>query len=225
MNNKTGNVLKAEKKPNFKLHDFLIGNYKIFLGLAVFMVLGAGYFFLLKPKYDSISALTSSGKQQESEYERLQGRLDQLLRLKRAYESIDKIDLEKVGEILPDAPLKDELLARIENMIKRNGLLLTSLQIEEVMPEKRTSRLDDTGTPGGVAKEKDELGNDVGKIKISMDIVGTDYMNLKRLLDVIENNTRLLDVSRLSFSPETNKTSLEILAYYLKKNVNTEKSK
>jgi hypothetical protein len=217
-----GSPAKTGKKIDLKLQDFLISNFKMVIILVVIVILGGGYFFLLKPAYDSIMEEALISEDKESEYDGLERKLEQINKMKRDYESISQTDLDKINSILPDSQMKDELLAQLESMVLRNGLLLTSLQIEEVKEKKAVAR-PDAEMPASpeerVVKKDDGLSNDVGKIKITMDIVGTDYAGLKRILGVIENNTRLLDVDKLNFSPENNKTTLEMSAFYfLKKN-------
>lgn len=138
--------------------------------------------------------------------------------MKDSYEEIDKIDLDKIDSILPDVLGKDKLLSEMESLILKNGLLLTSLQIEEVKevkkaisPEGETS----ANLPGAAAQEKKNKLTNVGKIKINVDLAGTNYDNFKKILKAIEDNLRLLDIAKIQFNPDANKTSLEIFAYYL----------
>jgi hypothetical protein len=48
-----------------------------------------------------------------------------------------------------------------------------------------------------------------------LDITGVNYEGLKQLLAIIESNLRLLDVKKVSFSPEGNTAQLEIVSYYI----------
>lgn len=204
-------IIVSGKKSNFKLHDLLIANFKSAVILIFIVILAGGYFLLLQPKFAAINKEKNLIKGKEAEISSLNNKIKQLEKMKNSYEEIDKIDLDKIDSILPDASGKDKLLSEMENLILKNGLLLTALQIEEV---KETKKIANPEGEGDGSEKKDKLAN-VGKIKINLDLTGTNYDSLKKILKAIENNLRLLDVAKIQFSPESNKTSLEILAYYL----------
>lgn len=204
-------IIVPGKKSNFKLHDLLIANFKSAVILIFIVILAGGYFLLLQPKFATIKGEESAIKEKEAEISSLSDKIKQLEKMKDRYEEIDKIDLDKIDSILPDTPGKDKLLSEMENLILKNGLLLTALQIEEV---KETKKIANPEGGAGVPEKKDKLAN-VGKIKISLDLAGTNYDSLKKILKAIENNLRLLDVAKIQFNPESNKTSLEVFAYYL----------
>lgn len=199
------------KKSNFKLHDLLIANFKSAVILIFIVILAGGYFLLLQPKFAVIKKEESAIKGKEAEISSLNNKIKQLEKMKNSYEEIDKIDLDKIDGILPDAPGKDKLLSEMENLILKNGLLLTALQIEEVKETKKIANSE--GEESG-SEKKDKLTN-VGKIKINLDLTGTNYDSLKKILKAIENNLRLLDIAKIQFNPESSKTSLEVFAYYL----------
>lgn len=206
------------KKNNFKLHDLLIANFKSAVMLIFAIILAGGYFLALQPKFIAIKKEKSLISEKEAEISSLNSKIRQLEKMKDSYEEIDKIDLDKIDSILPDVLGKDKLLSEIESLILKNGLLLTSLQIEEVKevkkvisPEGETS----ANLPGTAAQEKKNKLTNVGKIKINVDLAGTNYDNFKKILKAIEDNLRLLDIAKIQFNPDANKTSLEIFAYYL----------
>lgn len=178
--------------------DYLAAHFKKIVFLVVIIIVAAGYFFLLGPKYKEIRMKMKDIETKGSEQSALQDKLIQITKLRNTYKSIDQDDVKKINSALPDLPLKDELLTQLEALISQNGLLLTSLQIED--PQKAET----------------QKVSGVGKVRISMDVVGTDYQNLKNILSVLEKNLRLLDIISLKFSPEGRTVSLEIVTYYIK---------
>ena len=129
--------------------------------------------------------------------------LNKIKKLKEAYQQISREDIDKIEAILPEEGGEDKLLAELEDIVLGNGLILSSLQIEKKGAEPINKSI------------INNFSGEIGKIKIGMDIVGTDYVGLKNFLTVIEKNLRLIDIIKIGFSPAENKTSIEAYSYYL----------
>ncbi len=174
--------------------------FKIILVLIVSLFLFAGYLFIVLPKYKQISFdIEAGGRKENLEYLNRQKYYNQLKKLQAEYLKINVSDINKVNIMLPDKKDIESLLPEIEGIILKNGLLLTSIQVENM---------------GGAPTDKG-ISQEIKKIKININVVGTDYVGFKNLLKAIENNLRLMDINNLSFDPTGNTTSLDITTYYL----------
>lgn len=180
--------------------SYLALHFKKLILLIVIIIFAIGYFTLLSPKYKQIQQDKREIAAKDTEQDSLRKKLTQMIELRNAYKSIDENELKRIGTALPDLPLKDELLPQLEALISKNGLLLVSLHVEDLQKADTEKKI----APG------------VGKIKITMDVMGTDYYNLKNLLTVLEKNLRLLDVTKLKFSPDGESVNLEMITYYMK---------
>jgi hypothetical protein len=210
--------MKKEKKGEQikkNISVFLIRYFRRIVFTLTIIILLIGFFFLVLPKYKQISReikLTSQGK--KAEYLERQQYSDLLTKIKAEYQAISSDDIDKISVILPNKKEHEELLAQLEAIVSESGLLLVSLHIKE---EKAQDKL--TPRRGGKAEKDDLSGNnipeEINKVAIKMEIVGTDYASFKNILKAIENNLRLMDIVDLSFSPAENKTSLEMFAYYM----------
>lgn len=209
---KTKTDTQADKKRN----DFLIKYFK-FIILAVVIVIFAGsYVFLLKAKYDQIVfAAEESGVGSQDEYQKQLRRLGELRRLEAAYKDLSEKDVEKINTFLPNETRPEDLLAQMEAIILKNGLILKKLSVESVGEKNQKSLNISEGEAGN--NQVNMTPADVGKIKISMDVGGTDYERFKSLLSIFENNLRLIDIEELSFSPSDKSTHLSMVTYYFKK--------
>ena len=137
--------------------------------------------------------------------------LEKLRELKTIYGEVGAADIEKIKKILPESSGEEQLLSQLERIILKNGLILTSLRVEKKEEIKGRA-----GVGQETVQQGEILPKEIGKLKIAMDIVGTDYAGIKHILRALENNLRIIDIVKLSFSPRENKTSLEAAAYYLK---------
>ncbi len=60
------------------------------------------------------------------------------------------------------------------------------------------------------------LPSEIGRIKVTLSIIGVDYFSLKNTLNTIENNLMIMDIISLDFQPSNNSVDLVFYTYYLK---------
>jgi capsular polysaccharide biosynthesis protein len=193
--------------------EFLSRYFNFIVLLVTLIILTGGYFFILKPKYEAIKKdikEANAAKEEEKRSRSLE--LSRLNAYIRDYNSISISDKEKIYKLLPRSIQPEELMAEIEQLITRRGLILTSIQISGL--DKNLDRKKNKAANIKVAKPKDQ--SQVKSIEIKVNILGLDYEGLKGLLRALENNLRLMDVTRLSFSPNGESAEMTIVVYYKK---------
>ena len=196
---------------------FYIKNFKILITLLIFFIVIPGYFFVVKPGYAEYQ--TSKGLFEQSKQE-LDQKKQQLIDYAKAlseYEKIGQSEEEKIGLILPSKLDKANLYVNLESLVKSLDLTLGSIDIQAIKKKEVKKR------PGQPVKESKQQLRDVFKIKDELALVQIDlglqdvsYSKLKKLLLLLEENLRLLDVQNLIFDPAEGSLSLSIQAYYLK---------
>jgi len=192
---------KQENQLKQKINDFLIKHFRWIIFAIIIIIFVGGYFIFILPKYNQIVTDTKLKTDElEKKYSSRQQYLTQLIRLKMAYKQISQENKDKIEAMLPSSPKVEELVSEIEAISLKNGLTLTSLSVEPVEAK------------GG--KTEDKL-NGVANVKITMEVVGTDYYALKNILKMIENNLRLMDVTSVNYLVGDKRTSLVLQAYYL----------
>ncbi len=212
-----------------KANGFLIKYFNLLAIALAAIILIVGFFLLIKPKYNKIfQEIRLSNESSESKYNAAFAHLAQLNKLKAEYEKISPEGIKKIEIMLPSEKFYEEQFVQLESIVLKNGLLLTSLQIS---PEELPS-----GKESAAAKAKNSqpeknkaaeagLPEEVTKIKIAMNVAGVDYLGLKNLLYVLENNLQLIDITNLSFSPDQKSATLEMHAYYFVSGANNESDK
>lgn len=167
---------------------------EIALGLAVIVFI-LGCVFLIFPKYKEIKVMAQVTEEKESaEYIERDKYYNQLEELNREYEKIKQDDIDRIKIMAPEEKYQEELLAYLEEFVLKNGLLLTSANVEET----------------------DSAADGINKLVINLNVTGADYGSFKKLLNELEGNLRILDVNSLVFSPESQNASFNITAYYFK---------
>ncbi len=184
-----------------KINNFLIKHFRWIIFAIIIIIFVGGYFIFILPKYNQIVRdVQLQADELEKKYSFRQQYLTQLIHLKVAYKQISQENKDKIEAMLPSSPKVEDLISEIETISLKNGLTLTNLSVEpaEAIGEK-------TG----------EILNGVANVKITMEIVGTDYYALKNILKTIENNLRLMDIISVNYLVGDKKTSLVLQAYYL----------
>ena len=115
--------------------------------------------------------------------------------------------------MLPQGEISENVIAEMENIVVNKGMILQSLDVKKNKAVNKRN----AGTIGS-AKEKNSFQKpeSIGTIDLSANITGVDYRGIKMLLDTFEKNLRILDISKISFSPGTEVVTLDMSTYYLK---------
>ncbi len=191
---------------------FISRYFNFIVLLMALLILASGYFFILKPKFEAIKKdikEVNAAKEEEKRSRSLE--LSRLNAYIRDYNSISTADKEKIYKLLPRFIQPEELMAEIEQLIIRRGLILTSIQIGGL---NRDSSIKKNRAKKPASKLKNE--SQVKSVEIKVSILGIDYEGLKGLLRALENNLRLMDVTNLSFSPGGESAEMTIVVYYKK---------
>lgn len=191
---------KAEKieEKSQKLTGFLERYYRIITLLSLTAVAIFGY-YILAPKYEevglggqySITTLTRE-KQQKQRY------LQELKELVGNYQRINQTDIDKLNQILPKDKDIAGLFVQLQALSRENGFILSSVNINQEP----------------VKSSKSGAKDEIRKLNISLNLIGSDYQSLKRLLEAIEYNLRLFDVNAVYFSPGVPRYSINLFTYY-----------
>jgi Tfp pilus assembly protein PilO len=183
-----------------KVAMFLAKYFKwVIIGSIAFVLVG-GYWFFIKIKYESVlSNIVLAQSDKEKEFTTRTKYFNNLIKLNNDVNGVNSKysqGINKLNIILPSKTNIEDLMPQMEIIALRNGLMLLSVQLSQ----------------------EDNSGIDpaIGRVKISADIVGTDYNGFKTLLSAFEKNLRLMDINTLNFDPKGKKTTLEIYTYYLK---------
>ncbi len=196
-----------------RINDFLLNYFNWVVLIIVLTILVVGLLIIIEPKYELVIRDVEIVKRdKEGEYFIQQSYLGKLNGLKDAYQNINPEDKRKIDIVLPEKVEIEEFFSNMEALVLRNGLILTSLQIKSKELEFKKNKI----TSKNKNAENNDLFEEIGKIQITINIIGTDYDGLKSLLQIIESNLRLMDIENIRWSPDSNSTNLQLVTYYMK---------
>jgi Tfp pilus assembly protein PilO len=164
--------------------------------LVILIALSVGAFLLyVKPKYEDARDF----KTQIADYS---SNLDTAEKLKTSreeliakYNSIPKSDLDNLKALLPDSVDNIRLLIQIDSLAVRNGLST----VRNVNYQAETSE--------STQKAKVATGEPYQDFTISFETTG-QYQNFLSFLSDLEANLRVIDITKIEFSPSASTQAL-----------------
>ena len=103
------------------------------------------------------------------------------------YNTISQENLDRLNKIFPSQPGSIKYILEIDNILRKNGMVLKSINIQEKAGGSQ-------GVAFGVEKQPFEI------FPISMKVTGS-YKSFYSFLKDLANNLRLTDINTLEFSP------------------------
>jgi len=212
------NNIKKEKDKHLQRKAIILLSkyFSLLVIIVISVIIICGYSFIIKPKYEKNKIKNKESI--ETTINVLNAKkiyLSELNKYIRLYNNINKKQKDKISDILPDTPDINSLYTKIDNLMSKNGFALTSLNISDKSNIKTAKTRRSLNNKDDRNKD-DKILSGVGEINLLIDVDDVDYKRAKRLLKIIENNLRLMDVKKISFSPEGGSAKLEISIYYLK---------
>lgn len=202
----TNNNLSKQNYVNNLLNKY----FNLFVVILVSFLLFLSYSFFLKPKADeTINAISENISSHEKLLQAEKNKLASLQEAVIAYKTINPVDLARVNTILPDDYDKEALYGELEEIIKKNGFIptLISLTKESETPVK------DSNNPNTTASK---TVSKIGVVNVTLNVASIDYAGAKKLLGVLENNLRLIDIKNVNVG-DGRSAVLTFSTYYYKK--------
>lgn len=201
----------AVTRKTINLNSFLNEYFDTVSVLVVAVIFMVAFLFVIQPKFNrTLNAIKDNINQQQKVYFDQRSRLESLKSAAVLYEKIKSSnlsDVRKVNEILPEDYPKEKLFGEFEEIIVKNGFILSSISVsrEDIKKEGGTGYK----TAFGRA-----LPNNIGRFYVNLSVGAIDYAGLKNLLAAFEANSRLIDVANLTFSPEAKTAQIQFYTYY-----------
>ena len=190
---------------------------RIILTFALVLAAIAGAIFYAWPQFNRYMAL----RRDTAALERISAALDEAASardvLADKIRSVSKGDLDRIERALPKTNDREGLIRVIEFYGVQSGVQIKNLTLSDDSAQAAGASIDSAvPKPGGV-----EDASDSGlqkKVSIRIEVTGA-YQNVKRFIDSLERNIRIVDVQGISFSDITSPAqavnfSITAMTYY-----------
>lgn len=202
--------LQTKNNINIFLNEYFSA---IILIIAVIIFLFS-YIFFISPKLKTTKdAIKSNIVVQKQLYAQQENKLNELKLINSVYSKILPSDLEKFNKVLPSDYIKESLYGEMEEIITREGYLLSAVTITGNEEEKKEEEESQSSEDGELAVKRD---SNIGEIIFTLEVGAIDYRGLKKIINNLEASSRLYDVEIVSFSDEELTASFTISTYYYK---------
>lgn len=193
-------INRAQKNQN-AVNLFLNTYFNAILAAGLIIFLAAAYIFFLGPKFSTTQATINANIEEQQNLEAIsRQKLANLKALAEVYKKINPTDLQKFNSVLPDEYAPERLFGELEEIVSRGGWLLSGIDISQVP----AAEIETSANPK------------LGKINLTLSLSAIDYVGVKSLLKMLENNLRLFDITSVNFSSTADNASLVLTTYYYK---------
>lgn len=203
---------------NVRLVSILLGVVIISIGTLVW----------LYPKYQGIrnQGLLDYGNKKEN-LENRQLYLERLEDMITEYDTINQQEVDDLKKLLPETQEIPELFVMLDQLSKDMGFVLERVSFTPGSVTKKTSSSSGStnansktallGTSNAYAAEEYDTPSQLGAINIVLGISSEEfsYARFKTMLETIESNMRILDLTTVNYNPEASSFSLSLTTYYL----------
>jgi len=189
---------------------FYTKHFQVLVVLLFVVLLVPGYLLFISPEHKAYQENKNLFIAQEQSLSINKTQLFEYKRNLMSYQDISDVDRQKIGEILPYGPDEANLYVNLSSLASELGADLDSLNIQ-TDPNK-------TSYAGDNMLVKDKPVANAVKLRtthINMKLSSVNYTKVKRCFELLESNTKLLDVQSFQFNPAEGILDLTMITYYL----------
>ncbi len=224
-------ILKERKRRN-NTNKFLMSYFKYFLVVILFVILGLSFKFLLIPQYKEVMFASNNVLQEKkTEFIIQYQKLNDYENTINQFNAISFDDVDKIEKMIPNSYIRDDLFAEVTNFLQVNNYKVKNVEVSSIDQSSDTINADlnlnrrsdsqnqkeTTSTSSDLHKKQLALlPSDIGAWKVKVSVSGVDYFNLKKMLNILESNLKIIDIYYLDFQPINRIVTIDFLTYYKK---------
>jgi len=189
----------SDAQPSASSHALAL----VIAGSAVALAL-AGW-FVLRPAFASFRAASAiSVEELQDRLAQRQASLEKVMAIEEQFASITAEERAKLATALPEDAGVSDLIATMEAMVRLSDMKLVSVGVDESAPAPVAGGGGALGsfTPPGVRI-----------VPLRVQVEGSNYLTLQKLLRRIETNVRVMDIPALAFNAQEDGLTLSLVAY------------
>lgn len=204
---KTEPATKPAKRESY-LKQWFLRFYKQATAGSCFLILLAGYFFVVNPKITSINQTVGASLDNERQTRaELEDKISYLIKLAAKQGQFTGDDIARVNDMLPNDPFLPELFSTIDWLGRDSGVAISSISISQ-------SALGGKKNEAAAAVSEKGLPAGVKPIEIGLAVAAENYSRLKTFLANIEKSSRIMDAVALNYSPNAGSYTVTVRTYY-----------
>jgi len=224
------------KKRRNNINRFLNSYFKYFLVVVIFAILLIAIIFLIKPQFkDAIIASNNILQERKTEFIKKYQELEKYKELIADFDIVDSSVAYKINKMVPAKYSRDDLFSEVTYFLISNNFKVDNVEVVSLEENKDSISLESDVNLGRRAVntkiansentestddlylgQLNSLPTNIGAWVVKVSVSDVDYNKLKKLLNVLENNLKLIDIYYLDFQPDNHSVGIEFLTYYKK---------
>jgi len=213
------------KKKRNATNKFLNANFKVMVFVFIIVFMFVAFRFFILPKFEEASSASNIIiESKKTEFVKAYNDLQDYKSLINEFSKIDPQNIYRVEKMVPNAYTRDDLFTEVTYFLIQNGFKINSINIidpsaEAVKATAGTKRVsvDDKNTKPAYQERLDYSASmGISAWIVNLEIANIDYPQLKKVLSLLENNLKLMDIYSLDFYPSSNTLNIGLMTYYHK---------
>ncbi len=205
------------------INRFLRSYFKVFVFVFILLFLYLSFSFLIKPKFDAVTHSSDDIlEERELEFVTLYRDLQARRAIINNFKKIGENDKYRVERMIPEEYSREDLFVELAYFLIKNNFEASSIEVVDPGASAFQQDRDDLGrrvsdgmdTSGSYDSHLNQIPAGVGSWLAKIVLDDIDYIELKRLLNVLERNLKLIDVFSVDFDPQRERVELETFSYY-----------
>jgi len=197
-------------RKNLKILNVFFVKFFNLIFLLIFSFVGYFVFsFAVQPKFDAVKNQSIiKAERQNKEKDLLLAYLRELNKYNASFSNVDENAISKIDRMFPNGNDSEDLLVLMEDFVAEGSFILDSLSVKNY--EGNVAR------PGEIQikKKVEDSGNGEKVLEIDITILAVSYDDMKKIVERIENNLRIMDIESIDFSESNSSLKMKIKTYY-----------
>ncbi|HOZ53228.1 MAG TPA: hypothetical protein PK142_00945 [bacterium] len=229
LNNNTSKPQKEislkQRRINNKVNSLLNSYFKFVVVVLVIVFFMASVNYIIIPRFRKVSISSEEVLQRKkAEFLREYNSLQEYKKIIAGFSQINQEDVYRIEKMMPERYSREDLFMEMTHFLLENNFKTDSVKVSDPLEIASAEKNDAQGrrvvnnNPDLPAyyNYASSLPSGVGSWLIEIELSNVDYQSLKNLLNIIENNLRIMDIYSLDFNPQEQSVKAKIITYYKK---------
>jgi Tfp pilus assembly protein PilO len=187
------------KKGKLDFSKLISPRYRGLLSLLLAaVVLVGGYFFILAQPINTYRDSLGLLSQQQADIKIAQAQIASAQAYSANLYNVTAEDKRVLDMALPTEPDFSSIIEQVTSLAERSGFTVSSIDVSEVNGKENVKSAD----------------GDIGKVSLKVKLIGGDYAQLKRFVELSEKSVMVMDITSLNFSSKEPTYDVSLLVYY-----------
>jgi len=206
--------------------------FGVVIVVVTLLVAVLSYTYIIKPEYDGIIKNVNETFFEKNQLLPKYREADSYKNIVKGYKIIDPVEIDRINAMIPDEYIKEDLFTELIFIVAHNGFKVDSLDVTKfssklaASPASGSTRLANdakvaSSSPASATSTVNtlliNLPDTVGVMNVRLGVSNISYQDFSKLLNVLEESLRLLDISNVTYNPSSKSAVFNFSTYYIKK--------